>query len=230
METNPARRLLVIFERWMSITDQPIETVRALRTIEGIEETSQALYALKEIKDFLDYSERAGSDIRVFREASLSWFRTVFNFGNYWGNPQGDIEKVDLLHGLIPLIDATAPRLNPDSFQIMEVSLNKTVDELLETLKGADDLDEYLREHLTRAVLHVRDCLERFELLGIFDLASAIKDLEILLAAAVAMDTADSSRWERFRDAFRGFTTNPTTAAVAGALVGNGVTALLTQG
>lgn len=223
---NPARPLLATLERWHSSGVAPLQT-RDLDTPEAVAETAEALRNLDAVTRRLSLLEARGADVAEYRAASHSWLRGIFHYRQSWESAADDIPRIDMLRALVPLLDVTAPALTADQVEDLEENVSRLLDDVIQALAADTDLDDTLRSYIFDAVSHVRTCVDRFEVTGVFDLGRAIKELELLLAAAQTLSPTHQSLWEKARKGFSGFTSNPTTAAIAGA-AGAGVAGLLT--
>jgi len=229
MPENPARELQTIFDAWEQRNGRAC-LVRALDSGDGIQDTVRALRLLDSINTHLDILEGLGHTVDVFRSATRDWFRDVFHYPHSWGSDVQSTSRGDMLKALTVLLDTASPGLRHND----KANLTQTVGELLDdTIQALNDdvgLDPYLRRYLFDAINHARTCLGRYETSGLFDLARAVKDLEVLLAAAQTMSRDRVPTWKKLRERFGNFTSNPTTAAISSAIAGSATAALITQG
>lgn len=226
MNSNPARALLEIFNRWEQ-TSEVAANVRALHKPEGVAETVAALRHLDAINSRLNLMEMQGHDVSVYRDAVCIWLQDLFHFSRSWHADRQETHETKLLQGLAITIDMSLPGLTDMSADKLKAGVGNLLNQVAEALKADEDLDTHLRAYLVDAVAHARACLDRFEASGVFDIARAIKDLEILVSAAQAMSREHASRWEKIRTAAQAFTQNPTVAAVMGAISGPAVVGLI---
>lgn len=226
MNSNPARALLEIFNRWEQ-TNGTATDVRALHTPEGVAETVAALRHLDAINSRLNLMEMQGHDVSVYRDAVCTWLQDLFHFNRSWHADRQETHETKLLQGLAIPIDMSLPGLTDMSADNLKAGVGDLLNQVAEALKADEDLDAHLRTYLVDAVAHARTCLDRFEASGVFDIARAIKDLEILVSAAQAMSREHASRWAKIRTAAQAFTQNPTAAAVMGAISGPAATGLI---
>lgn len=222
MNSNPARALLEIFNRWEQANGTAAD-VRALHTPEGVAETVAALRHLDAINSQLNLMEMQGHDVSVYREATRTWLQDLLHFNHSWRDSGQRTRETSLLQALAITIDISLPGLTDMSADKLKAGVGDLLNQVAEALKADEDLDAHLRAYLVDAVAHARACLDRFEASGVFDIARAIKDLEILVSAAQAMSREHASRWEKIRTAAQAFTQNPTAAAVIGAVSGPAV-------
>lgn len=226
MNSNPARALLEIFNRWEQ-TSEVAANVRALHKPDGVAETVAALRHLDAINSRLNLMEMQGHDVSVYRDAVCIWLRDLFHFSRSWHADRQETHEMNLLQGLAITIDISLPGLTDMSADKLKAGVGDLLNQVAEALKADEDLDAHLRAYLVDAVAHARACLDRFEASGVFDIARAIKDLEILVSAAQAMSREHASRWAKIRTAAQAFTQNPTVAAVMGAISGSAVAGLI---
>lgn len=229
MPGNPARELQTIFDAWEQRNGQAY-LVRVLDSEDGIQDTVRALRLLDSIDTHLDCLENQGQAVDVFRSATRDWFRDVFHYPHSWGSDVQSTSRGDMLKALAVLLDNTSPGLSHNDEANLVQTVGELLDDTIQALYDDEGLDPYLRRYLFDAINHARTCLGRYETSGLFDLARAVKDLEVLLAAAQTMSRGRSSAWEKLRERFGKFTTNPTTAAISSAIAGSVTTALITQG
>jgi hypothetical protein len=226
MNSNPARALFEIFNRWEQ-TSGTATDVRALNTSEGVAETVAALRHLDAINSRLNLMEMQGHDVSVYRDAVCTWLQDLFHFNRSWHADRQETHETKLLRGLAIPIDMSLPGLTDMSADKLKAGVGDLLNQVVEALKVDEGLDAHLRAYLVDAVAHARACLDRFEASGVFDIARAIKDLEILVSAAQAMSREHASRWAKIRTAAQAFTQNPTVAAVMGAVSGPAATGLI---
>lgn len=222
MNSNPARALLEIFNRWEQANGTATD-VRALHKPDGVAETIAALRHLDAINSRLNLMEMQGHDVSVYRDTICTWLQDILHFNQSWHADRQKTHETKLLQGLAITIDMSLPGLTDMSTDKLKAGVGDLLNQVAEALKTDEDLDAHLRAYLMDAVTHARTCLDRFEASGVFDLARAIKDLEILVSAAQAMSREHASRWEKIRTAAQTFTQNPTVAAVMGAVSGSAV-------
>ena len=225
MNSNPARALLEIFNRWEQANGTAAD-VRALHTPDGVAETVAALRHLDAINSRLNLMEMQGHDVSVYRDATHTWLQDLLHFNHSWRDSGQRTRETSLLRALAITIDIPLPGLTDMSADKLKDGVGNLL-KVAEALKADEDLDTHLRAYLVDAVAHARACLDRFEASGVFDLARAIKDLEILVSAAQAMSREHASRWAKIRTAAQAFTQNPTVAAVMGAISGSAVVGLI---
>lgn len=226
MNSNPARALLEIFNRWEQ-TSGTATDVRALHKPDGVAETVAALRHLDAINSRLNLMEIQGHDVSVYRDAVCTWLQDLLHFNQSWRDNRQTTRYANLLQALAITIDMSLPGLTDMSADNLKAGVGDLLNQVAEALKADEDLDAHLRTYLVDAVAHARACLDRFEASGVFDIARAIKDLEILISAAQAMSREHASRWAKIRTAAQAFTQNPTTAAVMGAISGSAVAGLI---
>lgn len=226
MNSNPARALLEIFNRWEQ-TNGTATDVRALHTSEGVAETVAALRHLDAINSRLNLMEMQGHNVSVYRDAVCTWLQDLLHFNRSWHADRQETHETKLLRGLAITIDMSLPGLTDMSADKLKAGVGDLLNQVVEALKVDEGLDAHLRAYLVDAVAHARACLDRFEASGVFDIARAIKDLEILVSAAQAMSREHASRWAKIRTAAQAFTQNPTVAAVMGAISGPAATELI---
>lgn len=229
MPGNPARELQTIFDAWEQHNNLAY-LVRALDSEDGIQDTVRALRLLDSINTHLDILEGQGHTVDVFRSATRDWFRDVFHYPHSWGSDYQSTSRGDMLQALAALLDTTSPVLNHNDEAIHAQTVRELLDDTIQALEDDEGLDPYLRRYLFEAINHARTCLGRYETSGLFDLARAVKDLEVLLAAAQTMSRDHTPAWKKLRERFHTFTANPTTAAISSAIAGSATTVLITQG
>lgn len=229
MSGNPARELRAIFNKWQQ-SSSTADVTRSLHTDDGLRDTVEALRLLESISGRLDLIEKQGHKVDVFRSTIDDWLRDIFHYPKSWAADAQTTSHDNMLEALEVLLNTTAPTLNPTDEATLAQTVEESLDDTLQALKDDEELDPFLRIYLFEAINHARTCLGRYETSGLFDLARAVKDLEVLLAAAQTMSRDRAPFWKKLRERFHAFTTNPTTAAIAGALASSGATTYITQG
>ncbi len=229
MPENLARELQTIFDAWEQRNGRAC-LVRALDSGDGIQDTVRALRLLDSINTHLDILEGLGHTVDVFRSATRDWFRDVFHYPHSWGSDVQSTSRGDMLKALTVLLDTASPGLRHNDKANLAQTVGELLDDTIQALNDDVGLDPYLKRYLFDAINHARTCLGRYETSGLFDLARAVKDLEVLLAAAQTMSRDHTPAWKKLRERFHTFTANPTTAAISSAIAGSATTVLITQG
>jgi hypothetical protein len=90
------------------------------------------------------------------------------------------VSDLALLDTLAGLMDDWLPTVTPAGRD----SLTEFVGKILEALADDESLPDDMVRHVGECIFHVRDCLDRFELVGDFDLQVAVDRLYLSVSMA----------------------------------------------
>lgn len=176
----------------------------------------RALRLLDDITHCLDFLEAKEYDISIYRNGWDDWLASTINYPNCWQSSTGrmTLRRAELLQALVPLIDSASiiPPVVSDN------DITDLLDDITSALADDDTLDPYLRQYMGEHIAHVRTCLDRYRTGGVFDLARALKELELLVAAAQALSRDQSNTWQALRESFSRILAHPMTIALTSSM------------
>ena len=223
---NPASELLAIFDKWNEAPGVAQNQVQ-LDSPSDMGEMVRAFHLVMEIRDAINFLAET-QQMTVYQETWPSWFKSVCHYPRSWSGERIDLAEANLLRALVPLLTQKGYERKMEN--IDESGISSLLDEIEALLIEDQSLDAYLSQYVSEHIIHVRVVLSRYKTTGMFDLARALKELQIIVASAEAMSESEESarHWQKIWQSFKDFLAAPMTNTLVSAGIGAG-TALLTS-
>ncbi|MBM7415254.1 MULTISPECIES: hypothetical protein [Nocardiaceae] len=177
--------------------------------IRGIDSTAspawsdvrRAMGYVDAISEALAGQQAQQARVTPYVEAVPRWTAAIVGYPHGWnqdsasGIPTQDLALLDTLAGIMDTwIARTTDEQRDDIRQFS--------DRIAELVKADDSLSEEIRLYLANLVLHLRDCLDRFDIVGDFDLRIAVDRLMMAVGVASVHSTSEKSRWKDVAEQF----------------------------
>lgn len=210
--SNPAADLYDLFIKWHDSGGGSAYRQRSIESTEGLEESMLAAQLLEEVERQLNFLHRQGKRVDAYLGAVDAWRRTVFHAPRSWQHDDVYLERIDMLEGLIPLLQDIAAKAD-------ELDLNQVrehLDAVEELITDAGDIGTDLQRYISKTLLHLRSLLDEEQAGLAFETGDALSRLAVLLDAAAWRCQDDRrARFAKASEFFR----NPFVVGTSAAIV-----------
>lgn len=193
---NPAELLLSQYQAWANPANNTTADRVRQPEVDLWLTHRVAVRHLEAITQLLDELATAGRNVNVYRRYLPSWWAIAFGHPHGWsagGSGHIDGAVLEHLENLADLLQSYVPAVRDGG--LGEVSA--FADLVAETLVNDTSLPQNLRAHAMEVVGHLRWCVEKYSMVGDFELQDALERLAatVLRVATNSSDENKSKMW-----------------------------------
>lgn len=193
---NPAELLLSQYQAWSNPANNATANNVRGPTADLWLTHRVAVRHLEALTQLLDELAAAGRNVNVYRRYLPSWWAIAFAHPHGWsagGSANINAGELEHLENLADLLQGYVPAVRDGGLD--EVSAY--ADLVANTLADDTSIPQNLRAHAMEVVGHLRWCVEKYSIVGDFELQEALERLAatVLRVAANSSDENKSTMW-----------------------------------